>query len=218
MKQYAWLVGAVCLSMVSVASADGIYVGAGAGVMQLKSAYDYSSSETGAPTYNNNFTGRGTSLNGTVLLGYAWDHPNDYFIGLETYSNVSDAQATGTLANGAQLHLKLQNAYGIRVLPGYYFTPDTVGYGIIGLARGNFKLSDDYGDSDSEYLNGYQVGVGSMTKLTPNVGLRGDVIYTSYNKMKESESASDGEFTASESLSAKPTTLEANVDLIYSFG
>lgn len=229
MKKSVVLVGAALLTVSGLATADGFYMGAGVGALQLNNTFAFSETQTDTPDINLSQTGHGTSVNGTVLVGYAWENPNDYFIGLEAFQNMSDAQASATLSDqygSENLHLKIKDIYGIRLLPGYHLTPDTVAYGIVGLAHSKMELSNDNGVATDDDVNGYQLGTGMMTKITPNVALRGDLIYTGYGKAErnrtESSSYNDGSssysYSLADSSSIKPSTMEGNVDLMYSFG
>lgn len=229
-KRLGLLVGAALLGVAGLATADSFYMGAGVGALQLNNTVTDQGSTNfpDDPELNSNWnvtaTGHGTGVNGTLVLGYAWENPNDYFIGVEAFQNMSNAKATATLAdadNSIAYHMKIKDVYGVRVLPGYHFTPDTVGYGILGLAHGKMQLTandDDDSDAKNYDLNGYQVGAGMMTKITPNIAVRGDLIYTGYAKSTDSIDQNINGDTASDSFSIKPSTMEANIDLMYSFG
>ena len=114
--------------------------------------------------------------------------------------------------------MKINNVYGVRVLPGVHLAPETVGYGILGYARGDMKLStSEEGETPSKNykLNGYQVGLGSMTDLSKNVALRGDLIYTGYKSKTIVDSADS---TGSANVKLKPSTMEFNIVAVYKFG
>lgn len=143
-----------------------------------------------------------------------------------------------TLTAGADVtqssHLIYNNAYGIRALPGYRVSQDAVIYAIIGYTRvhatntGSTNATADidgtivpiYSDNfDQTYdFNGYQVGLGSMINITEHVAVRGDLIYAGYSQQTlHSASFSDGTASDDLSITANPTSLEADVSLVYMF-
>jgi outer membrane immunogenic protein len=225
------LVGAIALAMSGVACASGFYVGGGLGASVLKNTSTESATVTdefspdhptnqSAHSHNENLGG-----NVTVLTGYAWDTVDQYYVGLEAFDNASNAQvSTQSIlydTNSANLKVKMNNVYGLRLLPGYHITPDTVAYGILGVVRGNEKLtvSESDGSGSSTYnLKGYQVGLGAMTNLSKNVALRGDVIYTGYQSQHFADDEISNGFDFSDEVKIHPSTTEANVDLLYKFG
>ncbi len=154
----------------------------------------------------------------------------------------TDGIVTADAAGNASgtINQTLQNVYGIRLLPGYQVTPSSVVYGIIGYARAHTNTSaggagggdlaigdlvDETGSvggsvSSSYNYNGLQLGLGSMISVTDHIALRADLIWTGY----ESQTLTSGSYTdpnglgaVQGSLSSQPTTLEADVGVIYMF-
>lgn len=149
----------------------------------------------------------------------------------------SVANTTGTISGTDDF--KWQDVYGARVLPGFQVTTHSVLYGIVGYARADAALSNASNTSNvtnsstgqSETIsadgnlkntynfNGYQLGLGTMIDLVPNLALRADFIYSGYTSQtlgSNSEAFENG--TTSTSISAAPYTLEGDLSLVYMFG
>jgi opacity protein-like surface antigen len=169
------------------------------------------------------------NLTNTVISGSATD----------TNAQTADlgVDITGTtVSNSADLTLK--TAYGIRALPGYQVSSNAVIYLIGGWISSQAKGSSTIETFDASIegsegegalltqtnsanydLYGYQVGLGSMINLTEHVLVRGDLIYSGYNDVTlVSGSAEEpGLYAAQGSVTADPSTLEADVSLVYLF-
>jgi opacity protein-like surface antigen len=186
-------------------------------------------------------------LNSTLLVGYAWHLPKKMFLGTEVFGNLTNTplstngSATGTVTAGGPVdptftgsgttELTMQSAYGIRALPGYQVSPTAVVYGIAGWtsahAKGQASSSVEFdtidvpasATTDKGYnFYGYQLGLGSMINVTEHVAVRGDLIYSGYGKQTiASGSASTDEAISQGSITADPSTLEADVALVYMF-
>ncbi len=183
-------------------------------------------------------------FNGTVLGGYQWDLPNRFVLGLEVFDNASSAKANAEtnsitavtdeandIASNTTTSVKIDNVYGIRFLPGYQVTPEFQAHAIVGYARAHASVdttnsfsSSDLGDisgsgdtNNSTNFNGYQLGVGSVAQLTKNLSLRSDIIYTGYRSQTVNDSWSNSAGTGTGSVEVTMSTLEGNVDLVYSF-
>lgn len=142
----------------------------------------------------------------------------------------------GTSATGsADLHLIMDGSYGVRALPGYQLAPNAVVYGIAGwaslitdaeLSSSGAVASSDFGISESssasskqhENFYGYQLGLGSMINVTDNIAIRGDLIWSAYGKKTIASGGTTTDIgSAQGSITADPTTIEANVGLVYMF-
>ena len=131
-----------------------------------------------------------------------------------------------------QEDIKIDNVFGARFLPGYLITPELEVYTILGYARAhatvttsNSVSSNGLGISggpistdDSLNFNGYQLGFGMMTQLTKNLSLRSDIIYTGYISQTISGSSSSNGGASTGDIHLEMSTLEGNIDLVYSFG
>lgn len=155
-----------------------------------------------------------------------------------SFASVSDPGLDTVVAGNGGADLTLDGVYGIRALPGYQVTPSSVVYGIIGYARAHAG-SDVYGNatadvgpfpevtgsassSESYNFNGLQLGLGSMINVTHNIALRGDLIWTGYGKqtlVSGSAGSNDPDDIGAiqGDLQADPTTIEADVGVVYMF-
>lgn len=186
------------------------------------------------------------ALNSFLLAGYGWTFPNKVFFGAEIFGNLTNAPVTlnttsssvdaltgATTTGNANVNMTLEGDYGVRILPGYQVTPSSVVYGIIGYSRAYTNTSTtnnlttsvagtevgyDLSSSDHFWFNGLQLGLGSMISVTDNIALRGDLIWTGYEQQTLASSSSSNSLgSAQGSITAQPTTIEADVGLVYTF-
>lgn len=186
------------------------------------------------------------ALNSFLLAGYGWTFPNKVFLGAEIFGNLTNAPVTlnttssavdaitgATTTGNANVNMTLEGDYGVRVLPGYQVTPSSVVYGIIGYSRAYTETSTtnnlttalegsnvgyDLSSSNHYWFNGLQLGLGSMISVTDNIALRGDLIWTGYQeKTLDSNSTTNSVGSAQGSVTAQPTTIEADVGIVYTF-
>ncbi len=209
----------VLASLLTLASgaamANGFYAGIGAGGMDFNN--DQTVTTVSDHTSTITATDQGNvGINGTVFAGHAWVFQDKLFLALEAFGDYTSAKVTNeTTVNGAKttdLKTQLNYVYGARVLPGYKLTTETDAYVILGVARANVKVTDAGSNSSNYYFNGAQMGVGTMTELTHNLGLRGDIIYTGYKN--QTIHGSD----AANTVKMQLATLEGDVSLVYTFG
>lgn len=229
-----------CLTLISVlaspmAMADGFYVGAGAGAMYAKTKVSVDSNITTSfvtnATHNDDFP-TDIGLNTALLLGYGHTFKNHAYIGLEGFGNWPSVKTEGTtsgtyVSNSGDL--SFTSVYGLRMLAGYQISNKTTAYGIVGYARakvhtdtsatGNVLSEPDLNTtySSDENLNGYQLGLGAMRKISAHVSLRADAIYSAYEHTSSVTSASSNG-ALSNSVQQTPYTIETNLSLLYQFG
>jgi hypothetical protein len=227
-------------------SKNGFYAGIGLGALGFREEVTSSGATdsadgtlTGATGQTDNIGSNG--LNSTLFVGYGWYLPHRIFLGLEANGNYTNTGATsvltqtitrttGGVTNSVNVDgsgdWKMKSVWGVRALPGYQVNDSTVAYGIIGFAQSRIDLNDNpgsisvdgstvnYTGSSTGYtFNGYQVGIGSMTHLTEHVAIRGDIIYTGYESKTDTVTSAE----SSSSVTAKPSTVEGNVSLVYMF-
>lgn len=220
------------LACSSVAKADGFYVGAGLGSLNLDNKTTTTNSATIqgdgfdiSSSYSRSQENSALGVNASVLMGYAWDTPDSYYVGLEAFDNVSSAKVKSTFGldgDSYQGQLKINNTLGLRLLPGYHLAPNVVAYGILGVARSRMdaKVSVDGLSGSSVYnFTGYQAGVGGMVKVSQQVSLRADAVYTDYgSKTVYQDSFSDGTVSEASAIKLHPSTTEFNLAAVYNFG
>lgn len=225
----------ICLFISPLAMANGFYVGGGAGAIYLKTKLstttDFTSEHVLRSTSTDDFP-TDTTFNSTLFLGYGHTFKNKAYLALEAFGNwpslKTEGEATGAYATNTS-DLSFNSVYGIRLLPGYQLTPKITAYGIVGYARAkvhtdstlmgtiNSVPSLNTSSSINETLNGYQLGLGAMTKITEHVSLRGDAIYSSYEHTSPvTTTSSNGELT--NTYQQTPYTIETDLSLVYQFG
>ena len=178
MLKKLWLASGLALAVSGTVYADGFYAGLGMGIGGLTDKLSTNLPGQSSSISNISYMGGG-------IAGYDFNLSSRYNLGLEVFLTGSAAKAVvNNNTNGSSLSIKSAFNYGFRVLPGYKFAPDTIGYLILGVSQNNFKLSDNgvYGNvGDSFYKTGYQIGLGGTSNIwTPNWFVRVDVIYSGY--------------------------------------
>lgn len=158
-------------------AANGFYVGGGVGANNLFDRVTVSE--------NGNLNSGNTGFIGGIFAGYDWQLPYCYDLALEVFGDSTTARIKDyQTSNQASLELKYRYNYGLRVLPGYRVSPNSVVYLVLGGVDGHFKMTDSgYYSVANDTFNtvGYQLGIGASSALWKNLSLRGDGIYTSYN-------------------------------------
>lgn len=222
----------------------GLYVGIGAGAMDFIT--DYSGAGTTVTTNRGATRTHATSDktgelggDGTMEIGYAWYFPNRFFFGTEAFGDITgvstSTSSTGTTTINGQAEtatvdgeMQLKYTYGLRVLPGYQLTQDAVAYAIVGYSRAHTDFTSNASvagassgslpsGSLTDTFSGYQVGLGSMINVSEHVAIRGDMIYSGYTSKTFTKTESNANGSATTSLDAQPSTLEANVGIVYIF-
>lgn len=170
-----------------------------------------------------------TGLVGGGFAGYDFSIQEHLKLGIEWFMNATNLNAS-SYQNYADLngnspvytaHMKYN--LGIRALPGYAFTPDTIGYAILGYSYGKFNIQDNgnYGYvSNSIDENGFQCGAGIRTPLWNHIYLRTDVLYTLYASSQINGISTNSEGNPGTSLISYTnnfSTLEADVGFVYKF-
>jgi len=75
--------------------------------------------------------------------------------------------------------LKTTHGLGVSVIPGVMLSDNTMLYGRLGIIRSKFS---------TRYANGGQLGLGMETRMAQNVSVRGEYVYTSYNRSQSPKS------------------------------
>lgn len=206
-----WLTGMLALAVSGTVYADGFYAGLGMGIGGLSEKLN-----TNIPSQSNAISN--TSYMGGGMAGYDFNFSNQMNLGLEIFLTGSAAKAVVNSSNATSLSIKSAFNYGLRVLPGYKFAPNTIGYLILGVSQNNFKLSDNgvYGIvNDSFYKMGYQVGLGGTTNLwDQNWFVRADVIYSGYGNHSSNGATTRG---VPNVYRSSLNTLEGMLSLVYHF-
>lgn len=170
-----------------------------------------------------------TGLVGGGLVGYDYSISERLKLGLEWFMNATALNASAYQyyqdpnGNSPVYTAHMKYDLGFRGMPGYAFTPNTVGYIILGYAYGKFNIQDNgnYGYVSSNINeSGFQCGVGLKTPIWNHLLIRTDVLYTTYgpsqvNGMSDNSQGNPG--TSSLTYSNNFSTLEADVSFVYKF-
>jgi outer membrane immunogenic protein len=199
------LTAALALAATGAASADGFYAGLGLGASALHSQSTLNSLTGDDSTGENGNFG----VLGGLFGGYNFNFANQLNLGLEAFVNADSAKFNESV-NAVGYTGKLTYNYGLRVLPGYQITADTDLHLLAGVARGHFEGSS-VNFSNSQNVNGWQLGLGSTTSVNTNFAVRGDVIYTGYKTQNLN-------FSNGDTGSFKANTLDGVISGEYKFG
>jgi opacity protein-like surface antigen len=161
----------------------------------------------------------GNGLMGGGLVGYDYTLCDKYKLGMEGFINLSNSNAhVEHYYDGSTYKIKSFYNAGVRVLPGYEFTPGTVGHIILGYANSKVNINDSgvFGViNQSANINGFQSGLGIKTSLSKNISIRWDGLYTNYDSMHGVGLPNVEQPDTSYNNSYK--TLEADLTLVYKF-
>jgi len=118
-----------------------------------------------------------TGLEGTLSAGYGALLSPAFYLAGEIFvgdsANLKDFKTVG--ATGTLVGPRTSWSYGLDIIPGYLITNDVLGYLRAGVVRTRFS---DIGTNKT----GWQVGIGGQTTFMPNWDLRGEYVYSQYNR------------------------------------
>ncbi|MDO8955052.1 MAG: outer membrane beta-barrel protein [Gammaproteobacteria bacterium] len=172
--------------LASSAYASGFYTGVTGGYDSTDFYKTLTIDENNAQIYDKQDNLAGKGFFGGALLGYRFDIGRG-FIATELDGNLSSMKYNGwfvdnTVSPGqtSTATLSINKSYGISLSPGYYINSNVALYGRIGFERGDFQYSESkatlgnasYGITENQWLNGWKVGAGLLTALTPRLDLR----------------------------------------------
>lgn len=213
----SWLTaGAILLSnSVFAGSYGNFYAGANIGVASL-----IDKENTNNPISDRHDLSASGVLGGG-LVGYNFTLQNHFKLGLEGFANYTDLNIADNQNYSpiSSYTVNMRNNVGLRLLPGYEFTADTLGHIILGYSSAKFEINDDgnYGIINSEFRkNGFQFGLGMMTALFKNISIRTDVLYTAYSS-QTSHGVTTTTPATTQNYYNSLSTLEGNLALIYNF-
>ncbi len=192
----------------------GFYVGTNIGVSDLINAQ---STENPLQSHQLSATG----VVGGGLAGYDLSVYNSFKIGFEGFMNANGlniATRSFTPPSNSYTTSSQYNA-GLRVLPGFEFYPDTIGHILLGYSNAKFTLRDsgDYGYIDQELnKSGFQCGLGMKSRITNQISIRIDALYTTYSGISSIGGSNTPGFTY-QTYNNNFSTLEGDLTLIYKF-
>jgi len=123
---------------------------------------------TGSPTY-------ARSIDGTLFAGYGGIFAQSFYLAGEIFgqgdANIKDFKKQPANVFGA----KTSWGWGLSLIPGMLITDHVLGY-----LRGGY-VQTRFTDVNST-ISGWQVGGGAQTNLWANWDLRGEYVYSQYNR------------------------------------
>ena len=129
----------------------------------------------------------GTGFFGTFFAGYYWLH-NQFYLAVEGNGNLSatEFQSSNTNIinpNASNTHYKMDNSYGISILPGYQFSNNTLFYVRGGYGNAHFEVntSDISLENISRRVDGFRYGLGIKQAITENIAVRMDYSRINYS-------------------------------------
>ncbi len=213
------LISALLFSLSTACWASGAYVGVTVGP-------EFGSySQNSRITQPGNFDARDkTHLSGdgafaSLFAGYGYSHKRFYLAG-EANVNVSSADFESSnieLQHGtsAQTTYKVNQTFGLSVLPGFILNQSTLFYGRLGYVYGNFKIST--GDTSlkgtDQKINGFRYGVGVKQLIAKQLSAILEFNQTSYQGTNLY--VADG--TTKKATYITPTVSQVAIGLVYNF-
>ncbi|PJD93056.1 MAG: hypothetical protein CK424_03385 [Legionella sp.] len=196
------------------ASYDGFYAGATLGLSNL------TNKEQHIITPESHQLGS-LGILGGGFVGYDY-HINEIFnIGLEGFGNATglnvsiqhDTQGTSYTTNS---HYQA----GLRVLPGYQFSPSMQGHIILGYSNAHFQVKDsgNYGYINTDFhKNGLQGGLGWTTQIIQGFEIRVDMMYTAFGSQSSTGTGLPSSGVPQQVYTNDFNTLEGDLSLVYKF-
>lgn len=160
------------------------------------------------------------SIVGGGFVGYDYAISERALLGIEGFI---DANALHMSIAHNNFSYKMDSTYngGIRLLPSYALTPNTLSHLIVGYSNGHFNIHDNgvYGTVNTSFnKSGFQTGLGFTTTLPPYLLLRVDALYTTYGHQETTGQGLSGSGNAYQYYTNQFSTLAGELSLIYKFG
>ncbi len=190
------LIGSVLLSIGFTANATtGFYAGAGLGpnIANITvTSHVFQPGIYGFDVKNDNQLSA-TGLLGTLFAGYGkklsnagkW---NNLYLGGELNANLSslehqDSNDEFVHQSFSKTTYRMPYSFGVSLIPGYFYNDNTLFYGRLGYANGNFKVSttDTSLANTNKNLSGFRWGLGLQRMLTTQLAMRMEYDNVSYN-------------------------------------
>jgi len=179
---------------------DGFYIGVGLGYDSYRTHTNFGGrDDDGSSSFSANQNATGWM--GNIFAGYGRYFDWFYLAGelhaatsnASTSMNFSTMDTEGDFAN-ASANFKARTTYGISIIPGVKVNDSSLLYVRAGYVRTNSKASISgaagtpdsiirFDDSNSRWTNGGMYGVGVETAVAPNVSVKAEYTYTSYNNV-----------------------------------
>lgn len=223
---------------------DGFYIGAGVGYDAYKFHHRnvITIFDTPTPDIIDFSATASSNQSATGWMGGLFAGYGRYFdwmyLGLEINVSTSAADSTynymDTIGNSVSAKVKARASYGIGLLPGIKINDSTLLYARLAYLRTNFKGSATFSTlnpdapgsyvltpSNSEWLNGFNFGVGIESYVAEDVSIRGEFTHTSYSSKTATATFVDTTVVPSNTVIASskfsPSNNEFMLSLLYHF-
>lgn len=209
----------LALPLSSFAWGTGIYVGAG--IAADTTNYDIISypQKTGDFNVINRVQLGAQGVMGDIFGGVSW-HDNWFYLAGELNGNLSSAGSD--TSNEEKLHnaysittYKINESWGIGILPGIILPQDTLFYARAGYVDGHFKetTSDTSLANNSTWLNGLRLGLGIDKRVYNNWDLRLEYSHISYEQESSTVYLPASSFTKKTDIT--PDSNQVELGLVY---
>ncbi len=196
------------------------YLGAGAGPEFASFNQAARISQVGGFDARDSTNLSGTGIFGTLFGGYGWTH-NQFYLAGELNANLSSVgfqSSNEEVIRGtySALHYRIQNSYGLSLLPGYLWKNDTLLYARVGYANGSLKISssDSSIDNINQRIDGFRYGLGFRQGITKHVSARMEYSHIDYRSESFTVLTSNA---TTKSTTLTPKTNLVEFGLIYLF-
>lgn len=197
----------------------GFYVGAGLG----PDLGDFA--QNARITSPGNFDARdkthhsGRGVFGTLFGGYSLSR--DYWsLGAEVNGNLSSLKFKSSNYEYINLSFtntkfRLRRNYGVSILPGFQYSENTLLYGRLGYANGNFRINtqDVSLKNINRNLDGFRAGLGLKQDLSEHLALRLEYSHIEYEKT----TFTGGSNGVVKYTIMRPTTNQFEFGVVYTF-
>ncbi|MGE0699655.1 MAG: outer membrane protein [Hyphomicrobiaceae bacterium] len=132
---------------------------------------------------------------GTIFAGYDWQIGRTV-LGVEADVGIGDLSATETTSSGV-LTSSLNAMGSLRARAGFLVSPALLLYGTAGLAWADMDYQLVGDAARSETFLGYQVGLGGEMKVSEQIALRLEYVYTGFDSERVIHSGQSNSFDPS---------------------
>lgn len=164
----------------------------------------------------------GTGIFGSLFAGYAITR-NSFYVASEINGNLSSASFKSSNAeayhsNVSKTRYKMNDTFGISVLPGYLLSDNTLFYARAGYSNAQFKITgNDASLGHSNHRkNGFRYGLGIKQALSQRVALRMDYSRINYNSTRLATLDVLSNFAKNTSITPRQQLIELGI--VINFG
>lgn len=207
---------------------EGFYAQAGIGYEAVSPSLSFGNlnvTNNGAPVASLPFSSSVSNANsfaGTVTAGYNFAVTKEFLLGIGAeYSPIAGTKANYSGSNAAigtyTGQYNKENSYNIFISPAAVIGPDAIAYAKVGFTGASFKSQVSGGNSSTDNLTGYSLGLGYKQIISGGLYGFGEVNYASYSSKTNTDSASIGTYAVSQTATFKASATNFLVGVGYKF-